>query len=148
MKRVLDLKQLFGSQYQIERDPAFGSSSDPAGWVIPGRKDCAIFAHDDRLLAAEIFGTNLCNKTMAIPGVQVHQTGEQYCCVLFPVELFDVVARVVKPKRRRRQNDVQRQANAERLRKWQFKPGKAPAEENSEEENPDGQKQEATDVPT
>lgn len=118
---LIDLKAKFGRQYRIQLDPAFPKQSqDPAAWVIPC-KSGEIFAHDDSLLAAEVNGPKLAKRASEIPGVTVHQAGDGYVCVLFPVELFDAIAEIVKPRKKRQLSPSQKAASAERLSRWQFK---------------------------
>jgi hypothetical protein len=58
----------------------------------------------------------------ALDFTTVHQDGSDGVTVLFPVEKSPEVAELMKPRRRRRMTEDQRQAAAERLAKYAFTP--------------------------
>jgi hypothetical protein len=76
------------------------------------------------LLAVEIDGRPLLAKRLAaIAGVRLHQDGDREKTFVFPVGLFEQVAEVVLPRRRRRLSPEQRVASEERLARYRFTGG-------------------------
>ena len=70
------------------------------GWpVIPGRLG-QIDNHDGRDLAVFTDRPRLHAKLWAIPGVRRHQTGDQEMRALFPPEALELVAGVIRARRR------------------------------------------------
>ena len=116
MMECVNLKERFGKRYRVRYEESYyvehGSRAwgdDPWLQVIP----CDlghIFPHGGNLLAAS---TNrrgaTAKKLMALPGVTVHQDGDDGVTVLFPVESFDQVAALMRPKRRRVVSEAERQ---------------------------------------
>jgi hypothetical protein len=114
-----NLKELFGDRYRIGHDSAADKPSerkDPWLTTIPCRGGVVIYPHGANVLAVEIdFRPNLAKRLAAIPGVRLHQCGDREKTFLFPVDLFDKVAELVRPKRKRRWNEEDRKAQAERF---------------------------------
>lgn len=114
-----NLRELFGDRYRIGHDPAavtWGERADPWMMTIPCQNGL-IYPHGLNLLAVECLGQTA-RKLVAIPGLTVHQRGDTEWTLLFDVGLFDLVAAVVKPRKRRKWSEEQRQAMAGHL----FKP--------------------------
>jgi len=114
-----NLQNLFGDRYRIDHDPAdrtFAEKPDPWMQTLPCRNGL-IYAHAANRLAVEC-KTGTARKLMAVPGVTVHQQGDTECTLLFDLAIFDAVAAIVKPRRRRKWSDEKRQA----MRKHLFKP--------------------------
>lgn len=79
------------------------------GWpVIPGRLG-QIEYHDGRDLAVFTDRPRLHAKLWAIPGVRRHQTGDREMRALFPPEALELVAGVIRARRRRIQSPAQTQ---------------------------------------
>ena len=73
---------------------------DAEGWpVIPGRLG-QIEYYDGRDLAAFTDRPRLHAKLWAIPGMRRHQTGDQEMRALFPPEALELVAGVIRARRR------------------------------------------------
>jgi hypothetical protein len=125
MPTCLNLPNLYGNRFRIGHDPAAVSPSqrkEPWMMTIPCRGGAVIYPHGGDLLALELdYRTHLAKRLAAIPGVRLHQCGDGERTFLFRVELFDQVARVVKPRRRRRLTPEQRAAGAGRLASWREK---------------------------
>jgi hypothetical protein len=47
-------------------------------------------------------GMKLRNKLLSVPGVKSHQTGDEEFAVTFPVASFKAVAKIVRPKKRKK----------------------------------------------
>ncbi len=120
---MLNLKTMYGHQYRIRWDEAReGRSQDPAMMQIPCQYGI-IYPHSATLLVVEIdYHNPTANRVGRIPGVTLHQDGDQEKTFLFPVELFPEVARIVKPRVRRRLSPENRQRLAEAGAKYGFQP--------------------------
>src|SRR5262249_17533956 len=122
----LNLRALFGDKFRISHDEAADSSADPWMQTIPCRGGVTIYPHGGDVLAVEIDRPpGVAKRVAAIPGARIHQDGgwAGEMTFLFPVELFDLVAAVVKPKRLpgpRQLTEEQKQANLERLAPYGF----------------------------
>jgi len=76
-----------------------------------------IYPHGGDRLAVEVDGRpGLAKKLAAIPGVELGQDGDGEKTFLFDLGLFDAVAGVVRPHRRRRLSAGQRAELAGRMR--------------------------------
>jgi hypothetical protein len=82
-----------------------------------------IYPYSDKLLAVHSKGSGIRQKLRAIEGLTGHNWSDDGEAIfLFTPALFEQVAGIVKPKRKRRLNDGQRKAVADRLRAYHFKP--------------------------
>ena len=80
-----------------------------------------IYPHGNDLLAIEVDGRPITAKALLkLPGVEVIQEGDSDLTLTFPVSLFDQVAKIAKPRRKRRLTDEQKQKAAERLKSYQY----------------------------
>jgi hypothetical protein len=123
-----NLRDLYGDRYRIGHDPAATTPSerkDPWMLTIPCRGGVVIYPHGAGALAVEVDGRPILAKRLAgIPGVVLHQDGDQEKTFLFPVALFDQVAELVQPRRRRRLSPEQREASKSRLARYRFSPAR------------------------
>ena len=117
----INLLERFGKRYRVSYDAAYNpkgkprSSRDPWMMQIKGRYG-TVYPYGGELLCLEIDGHNkLANKIAKLPGITVHQEGEDERTLLFDVSLFEKIARIVKLKRRRRLTEEQRREKAARL---------------------------------
>ena len=130
----VNLKERFGRQYRVVYEESYyadrgqgAHAADPWLQIIPCRLG-HIFPHGGSLLAAS---TNTrgatARKLASLDFATVHQDGNDGLTVLFPVEKFAAVARLLHPRRRRQLTEAQKAAAVERLGKYAFKPAaKAP----------------------
>jgi hypothetical protein len=122
MPTCLNLSELFGKRFRVSHDPAAVTPSDRKDrWmmIIPCRTGAVIYPYGSNLLAVEIdYRTNLAKRLAAIPGVRLHQCGDREWTFVFALELFDQVAELVRPRRKRRQTPEQRAAGAANLAAW------------------------------
>ncbi len=82
-----------------------------------------IYPHGGDTLAASTNGRGpTARKLAALPGVILHQDGTDGVTVLFPVAMFDDVAALMLPRRRRTLSPEARAAAGERLARYQFRP--------------------------
>lgn len=128
--KCINLKKEFGKQYKITYDPAFDSKGlrvanlDP--WMM--QVSCqrgVIYPFGGSTLAVELDGRGPTIKRLeALAGVQPYTRGDRDATFLFDISLFNAVASVVLPRRRRQLTEEQRQVSAARLAKYR-KPKKA-----------------------
>lgn len=66
-----------------------------------GKRRAHIFAHSAALLGFSGVGSRLRKALLQIPGVKSSQTGDEEFSVTFPPDIFEQVASIVVPMRRR-----------------------------------------------
>jgi hypothetical protein len=119
-----NLKELFGDRFKIGHDPAavtWGEKSDPWMMTVLCKGGVVIYPFSDGKLAVEIdYHGGVAKQVAAIPGVRSHQDGDNEHTFVFPLELFDEVAAIVKPRRRRRMTEEQKAISRARLANYAF----------------------------
>jgi hypothetical protein len=111
----INLEKTYGDRYRIGHDEVavtWGERRDPWMMTIPcvGR-GITIYPHGGTLLALECDRRpGIARQLAALLGVRVHQDGGMggEMTFLFDVSLFEHIAAIVKPRRRRRLSDEQR----------------------------------------
>ena len=94
----INLRERFGQQYRIGFDEAAENRNDPWTMNFPCRWG-TIYPHSAEMLALDLDGHPKVAKQVAvIPGIVLHQDGNEEKTFLFPVSLFDQVAALVEPK--------------------------------------------------
>ena len=92
----VNLRERFGQQYRISHDEAaltWGERADPWMMTIPCRWGI-IYPHGAEVLALELDGHPKIAKQIAeISGIVLHQDGDDEKTFVFPVGLFEQVAR-------------------------------------------------------
>lgn len=121
MTDCVNLMKEFGNRFQVGFDSGYDprrvpkDKLDPWMMVLESRLG-TIFPHGGNLLAVEVEGhPSVRCKLDALDCCRRYQIGERFGSWLFPVECFDQVAAIVKPRRKRVWTDEQRQEAAERL---------------------------------
>jgi len=107
------MSAVYDKGFRLVKDPSW-SKHEPAEdrmwcWELPCRRGrrfgakrkAHISAHGEGTLAYSGLGMKLRRELLAIPGVRSHQTGDEEFAVTFPTGLFEAVAAVVKPYRRK-----------------------------------------------
>ncbi len=120
----IDLRQRFGKEYRIGRDPTYYVDTGPhanrsSPWLltIPCRHG-HISPHGGTTLAASTDRRGaIARRLMLLSCCEVYQDGTDGVTVLFDLADFDEVAAIMQPRRRRRLSEAQRQACTERLAK-------------------------------
>lgn len=115
MTTCIDLQKVFGDKYRIDRDPAYfaeyGENAripDPWYWRI-GCTHGYIYPQGGELLGASTIRRGaIANRLAAVPGVSIAQDGDDGINVIFPIEIFDAVAKIMKPRKRRRLSPAHR----------------------------------------
>jgi hypothetical protein len=114
----IDLAQRFGRRYRVEYGPAYSAQygrrarvNDPWLKIIPCRAGHLCPWGGSKLAAVTDRAGPLARKLAALPGVKLWQDGNDGATVLFDVADFGRVAKVMRPKRRRKP-PTQAQLNA------------------------------------
>lgn len=126
----VNLREMFGKRWRISWDPAYEpryvakEDHDPWMMQIPCKWGITIYPHGGESLAVEVDGHNrIAKKLGAIPGVVLHQDGDDEKTFLFPITVFDPVAAIVDPKRVKQMTDEQKAKLIEAGQVYQFKAG-------------------------
>ena len=77
---------------------------------------------ETHLVAYTRMAGRVVQRLKALPFARVHQDGTDGANVVFPVDRFDEVAAIMKPRRRQVLSPEARQAAIERLAKYAFRP--------------------------
>src|SRR5262249_11915656 len=122
--RCLNLVEVFGKTYRTAWDPSYVPDyksvpkhlRDPWYMTILCKGGVVIYPYGGTKLAVEIdFRGPTAKKVGAIPGVTCAQNGDNEKTFGFDVSLFDQVAEIVQPRRRRRLTEEQRRVRIARL---------------------------------
>jgi hypothetical protein len=132
----VNVRERFGQRYRVEYEesyyaerPEYRSAEEVWLQIIPCQRG-HIYPHGGKMLAAATNGPGpIVKKLLAVPGAQMWQDGDDGANILFPVEQFEDVAKLMRARRRRRLSPEQRAKAAERLAKYAF----PPARQNSSE---------------
>jgi hypothetical protein len=98
-----NLRRLYGNKYLIEWDES-RQGRDDSPWLM--QLPCwrgVIYPFGRDLLAVEVdYRPKTARAVAAIPGVKLHQNGDHETTFVFSLALFEQVAAIVRPRRRRR----------------------------------------------
>ena len=113
MCESIDFRQRFGGKYRIEFDEAAnngaGGKRDPWLYLLPCRYG-HIYPHSQFLLGVYCDHPRVIKRLATLPRLLEHQSGDSEAIFLFLPEMFDDVAVVVQPKRRRKLSAEHRMA--------------------------------------
>lgn len=119
----INLRERFGGPYKVDLEEPAVSFADPWYHIIPCEHGhIYVHGHDYLGFASKspIAGKrSVAARVAALPFTQVVQDGCDGANIIFDVRYFDLVATIVKPRRRRRLSDEQRAAAVDRLRPYQ-----------------------------
>jgi hypothetical protein len=119
----INLRERFGEKYRIGFEEAAENRNDPWMMTIPCRFG-TIHPNGGENLAIEVDGhPRIAKKVGAIPGIVLHQDGDDEKTFVFPTDLFDQVAAIVEPKQVKRLTDEQRARLVEAGKLYQFQSG-------------------------
>jgi hypothetical protein len=124
----VNLLERHGADYRVTFDPAYDSRKVPKRcldpWLMQLRgagRGVTIYPHGGTRLAVEVDNRwKVAQQLAGLSGVELWQDGDGEKIFLFDVALFDRVAAIVKPRKRRRLTDEQKARLAAGGR--QFKP--------------------------
>jgi hypothetical protein len=125
----IDLKERFGRRYRVEYEESYYAeygpnvhTHDPWYMILPCQKG-HIFPHGDNLLGVATNSRGpVVKRLQAIRGLRILQDGDDGINAVFLVDVFEDVAKVMNPRRRRRLSPEQKAQAVARLRKHQFSP--------------------------
>jgi len=117
-----NLSELYGDVYRISRDPSADSHDDPWMLQIPCQRG-VIYPHGPNTIAVEVDGRpKIAKRIAAIQGIRLHQDGDDEKTFTFDVSLFEQVAEIEKPRKRRHLSDEHREklttAGTAALERW------------------------------
>ena len=108
ISKCINLQEHFGHQYRLGLDEAARDKTDPSMMTMLCQWGI-IYPYGGEMLAVEIdCHSKKANQVAAIPGVLVHQDGDDEKTFVFPVTLFGPVAAIVEPKRTKQLTDEQK----------------------------------------
>ena len=120
----VNLKQRFGDRFKVAYEESYYAErsrqtmEDPWLMVMACRNG-HICPWGGSELAACTDSIRIANRLKRLPFATVAQDGDDGANVLFDVEHFAEVAKIMKPRRRRRMTEGQKQQAAKRLREYQ-----------------------------
>jgi hypothetical protein len=125
----INLRQHFGRRFKVVYAEDYGvqygpraTTQDPWYMEIPCQNGTIGPWDEGHLVACTRTAGPVVQRLKALPFVQVHQDGTDGVNVVFPVDRFEEVAEILKPRRRRVLSPEARQAAAERLASYRFSP--------------------------
>jgi len=121
----IDLKSIAAGRFRIALDEAAlaepGGKKDPWYQVIPCRNG-QIYPYSDKLLAVHVNGYAARRRLADIAGLSQHNWSDDGEAIfIFPLDLFEKVAEIVKPRRKRKLSESHRKALLESSRDNRFK---------------------------
>jgi hypothetical protein len=123
--QCVNLRERFGRYYVVNENRLYtkqrgtGQLSDPWQQVLLCRNGHICPWGNNLLAACTVKSGQVAKRLKALPFTTVAQDGDDGANVVFPVEHFEEVAAIMKPRRRRRLSERQWAAAVERLRKYQ-----------------------------
>lgn len=117
--KPINLKEMLGKRYRITWDEAKEPKTKADPWLmqIPCRYGM-IYPYGGKLLAVECDYHPGLGRRLRDLGLVLSQGGDQEKTFLFPMERFEEVAAIVKPKKKRQLTEEQRKMAQERLATW------------------------------
>ncbi len=121
----VNLKREFGKTYRVRYEESYYAEYGPnarveAPWlmVIPCRNGyiCPLGGRD--LVACTNHLGPVANVLKSLPFTRMAQDGDDGCNIQFDVKHFDEVARIMKPRRRRRLSPEERAKRIKRLQEY------------------------------
>jgi hypothetical protein len=122
----INLREQFGHRYRITFDSAYDPKHRPKdkldSWMMQiACERGVLYPHGGTRLAVEVDGRAITAGRLWTSGVcTLHQDGDHQKTFTFDAADFQEVAAIVKPRRKRRLTEAQKQAAA-RLAKYQFR---------------------------
>jgi hypothetical protein len=124
----LNLMNMVGDKYPITFDPAYSARNVPRAKLDAGMMELVcrgrgvtIYPYGGDILAVEVDRRpSIAAKLKTIEGLKLHQDGDVEKTFLFNVALFEQVAEVVKPRRKRQVSDERRQELVSYGRRYGF----------------------------
>ena len=130
MATCLNLKELFGDRFKLDVDEGFYAERpefrrDEEVWlthILCQHGHIGVWG-DDLLVACTNSAGSVAKRLAALSFTTVVQDGSDGLNATFPVEHFDKVAAIIKPRKRRRLSEEQRARLVEAGAKYRFSAG-------------------------
>ena len=124
---MINLKELYGEKFRLDveesyyaENPKFRKQEEPwLTYVVCVNGSIGVWG-DDLLVACTKTNGAVASRLKVLPYTEVAQEGSDGVNVTFNIAHFDDVAKIMKPKRRRRLSEEQKAANLKRLARHQF----------------------------
>ncbi len=141
--QCINLRERFGDLYKVAHDPAYDAErpefrAQEEPWLqLVLCQHSEIGPHGgEYLLACTKNCGSVATRLAELDCVKVVQDGDDGINVKFHINYFEVVAEILRPRRRRRLSETQRKAAIQRLTKYQF--SAAPHDANGVHSQPAG----------
>ena len=114
MSECINLRERFAEKYKTTFDPAYDGRPRNDPWMMQILcKFGTVYPFEGNKLAVEVdYHPKAAQALASLEGVRCHQDGDREKTFVFPVDLFDRVAKIVQPRKRRRLSPEQTQALA------------------------------------
>lgn len=129
MTPIINLRERFGRRFKIVMEEGYTAqygpsarTDDPHYQIIPGGRGHVYAWSATELAASTNTSGSTATKLKTLLGVILWQDGADGCTVLFPVDLLDQVADLLKLRRRRQVTEEERKRLAEIGRRHGFQP--------------------------
>ena len=127
--QCVNLRERFGDLLKVRYEESYHAergedarAEDPWLMALPcQRGEICPWGGSDLAACTKTAGS-VAKRLKALPFAQTAQDGDDGANVVFPVEHFEEVAIIMKPRKRRRLSPEARLAAGERLQKYQFQP--------------------------
>jgi hypothetical protein len=126
----INLKERFGDRFKVEYEESYFAErsrrtvEDVWLMIIPCRYGHLYPDGPETLAASVDEHPNIAARLKRLKCCRIHQDGDDgELTVLFSLADFDKVAEIMRPHRKRRWTEEQKQQARERLAKYQFSPG-------------------------
>src|SRR5438105_2955170 len=114
------LRALYGNRCRVHFESAanlHAKTPDPWSMQIPCRgQGVTIYPHGEGLLAIQCDHHRFLATKLVALGLQLQQDGDEEKTFVFPLEMFDQVAKIAKPLRRPTLTDKERANRATRMK--------------------------------
>ncbi|MCK9570867.1 hypothetical protein M0R72_18095 [Candidatus Pacearchaeota archaeon] len=121
----IDLTELCGKKYKIEYEESYYAQygpnahvNDPWYKIVPCQKGHFFPWGGNRIAFATKGNGPICRILRDLPGVEVMQDGSDGINVAFDVSMFDQIAQLVIPRKKRQVSDEERQRLADMSAKY------------------------------
>ena len=123
----INLKREFGDRFKVAYEESYAAergnharAEDPWLMVILCQHGEIYPYGDDLLVASTKKAGSIARTLKALPYVSLYREGFCGSDLIFPLDQFEAVAAIMKPRKRRRLSEAARRRAADRLRKYQF----------------------------
>jgi hypothetical protein len=125
---VINLREQWGHRFKISFEEAYYGQygpnarvDDPHYQIIPGKLGHVYAWGAEWLAASTNTSGSVAARLKVLPGTRLWQDGSDGVTVLFKVEHFELVANLLKLRRRRQTSEQERRRLAELGRKYRFR---------------------------